>query len=191
MRTATINRTTSETDISATLSLSGGRILIDTGIGFFDHMLTALARHAGFGLELTAKGDLRVDCHHTVEDTGIVLGRALSKALGNRAGIARFGTAFVPMDEALCMTVLDLSNRPYLVFDAQFSNQSVGGFDCCMAVEFMRALAVNGGVTLHQKCIYGCNDHHILEALFKSLGQALKAAVTENGGEILSTKGVL
>lgn len=191
MRTATINRTTSETDISATLSLSGGRILIDTGIGFFDHMLTALARHAGFGLELTAKGDLRVDCHHTVEDTGIVLGRALSKALGNRAGIARFGTAFVPMDEALCMTALDLSNRPYLVFDAQFSNQSVGGFDCCMAVEFMRALAVNGGVTLHQKCIYGCNDHHILEALFKSLGQALKAAVAENGGEILSTKGVL
>lgn len=191
MRTATINRTTSETDISATLSLSGGRILIDTGIGFFDHMLTALARHAGFGLELTAKGDLRVDCHHTVEDTGIVLGRALSKALGNRAGIARFGTAFVPMDEALCMTALDLSNRPYLVFDAQFSNQSVGGFDCCMAVEFMRALAVNGGVTLHQKCIYGCNDHHVLEALFKSLGQALKAAVAENGGEILSTKGVL
>ena len=191
MRTATINRTTSETDISATLSLSGGQILIDTGIGFFDHMLTALARHAGFGLELTAKGDLRVDCHHTVEDTGIVLGRALSKALGNRAGIARFGTAFVPMDEALCMTVLDLSNRPYLVFDAQFSNQSVGGFDCWMAVEFMRALAVNGGITLHQKCIYGCNDHHILEALFKSLGQALKAAVAENGGEILSTKGVL
>ena len=191
-RVATINRKTKETDINLTLKLDGeGKGNIQTGIGFFDHMLTALAFYAGWGLELSVKGDLEVDGHHTVEDTGIVLGQALKQALGDKKGIRRFGSAFVPMDEALCFTALDFSNRPYLVFDADMPQPMIGGYDACLTVEFMRAVAVNGGITLHQKCHYGANAHHITEGLFKSLGLAFKDAVKLEGAGVVSTKGVL
>ena len=191
MRTASIQRTTKETDISLTLCLDGGEVSVSTGIGFFDHMLTTMTFYAGFGLELSALGDLHVDGHHTVEDVGIVLGQALREALGDRKGIRRFGTAFVPMDEALCRTVLDCSNRPYLVFDAPMPQPMIGGYDSCLTVEFMRALSANGGIALHQKCEYGDNAHHITEALFKSLGLALKEAVQLEGDVVVSTKGAL
>ena len=191
MRTAQVNRTTKETDIRLNLSLDGGEVSVSTGIGFFDHMLTAFAFYGGLGLELTVKGDLEVDGHHTVEDTGIVLGQALSRALGDRKGIRRYGSAFVPMDEALCFTALDFSNRPFLVFDAEMPQPMIGSYDSCLTVEFMRALAMNSGLTLHQKCHYGANAHHITEALFKSLGMAVKEAVQVTGGGVTSTKGVL
>ncbi len=191
MRQASMQRTTKETDVSVALCLEGGEISVSTGIGFFDHMLTALAFYAGFGLELSALGDLHVDGHHTVEDVGIVLGQALREALGDKKGIRRYGMAFVPMDEALCRTVLDLSSRPYLVFDALMPQSMIGGYDSCLTEEFMRALSMNGGITLHQKCEYGGNAHHITEALFKSLGLALKEAVGIAGGDITSTKGAL
>ena len=144
MRTATITRTTKETDITLNLSLDGGEVKVSTGIGFFDHMLTALAFYAGWGLELTVKGDLYVDGHHTVEDTGIVLGQALKEALGDKKGIRRFGSSFVPMDEALCFTALDFSNRPFLVFDADMPQPMIGDYDSCLTVEFIRAVAMNG-----------------------------------------------
>ena len=191
MRRSTIQRTTKETDITLTLCLDGGEVNVSTGIGFFDHTLTALAFYAGFGLELAVLGDLHVDGHHTVEDTGIVLGQALRETLGEKKGLRRFGSAFVPMDEALCRTVLDLSNRPFLVFDAPMPQPMIGGYDSCLTVEFMRALAVNGGITIHQKCEYGDNAHHITEALFKSLGLALKEAVRVEGEAVTSTKGAL
>lgn len=191
MRQASIQRTTKETDVSLTLCLDGGEVNVSTGIGFFDHMLTALAFYAGFGLELSALGDLHVDGHHTVEDVGIVLGQAFREALGDKKGIHRYGTAFVAMDEALCRTVLDCSNRPYLVLDAPMPQPVIGGYDSCLTVEFMRAFAVNSGITLHQKCEYGGNAHHITEALFKSLGLALKEAVQIEGDKVVSTKGVL
>lgn len=185
-----ISRKTKETEIELSVCLDG-EVKISTGIGFFDHMLTAMAFYAGFGLEVTVKGDLEVDGHHTVEDTGIVLGQAISQALGDRKGIRRFGSAFVPMDEALCFTALDFSNRPYLVFDADMPQPMIGAYDSCLTVEFMRAVAVNAGLTLHQKCHYGANAHHITEGLFKSLGMALKDAVKVEGTAVVSTKGVL
>lgn len=191
MRTASITRTTKETDIALTLSLEGGEVQVSTGIGFFDHMLTALAFYAGWGMKLTVKGDLQVDGHHTVEDTGIVLGQALKEALGDKKGIRRFGSAFVPMDEALCFTALDFSNRPYLVFDADMPQPMIGDYDSCLTVEFMRALSFNAGITLHQKCHYGSNAHHITEGLYKSLGLAIKDAVKVEGEGVVSTKGVL
>ena len=191
MRTASITRTTKETDIALELSLEGGEVQVSTGIGFFDHMLTALAFYAGWGMKLTVKGDLQVDGHHTVEDTGIVLGQALKEALGDKKGIRRFGSAFVPMDEALCFTALDFSNRPYLVFDADMPQPMIGDYDSCLTVEFMRALAFNAGITLHQKCHYGINAHHITEGLYKSLGLAIKDAVKVEGEGVVSTKGVL
>ncbi len=191
MRECAMTRKTKETDIRLSLSLEGGKAAVSTGIGFFDHMLTALAFYGGLGLELTVQGDLNVDGHHTVEDTGIVLGQALRTALGDKAGIARFGSAYVPMDEALCFTALDFSNRPYLVFDAEMPQERIGEYDACLTVEFMRALAFNAGITLHQKCFYGANAHHITEALFKSLGLAMKAAVKVEGQGVTSTKGVL
>ncbi len=191
LRAYSIERKTKETQISVSLCLDGGEVRVSTGIGFFDHMLTALAFYAGFGLELEARGDLEVDGHHTVEDTGIVLGQALSRTLGNKKGIRRFGSAYVPMDEALCFTALDCSNRPYLVFDAPMPQPMIGAYDSCLTVEFMRALAVNGGLTLHQRCLYGDNAHHITEGLFKSLGLALKEAVRLEGTQTPSTKGVL
>lgn len=191
MRQASIQRTTKETDVSVALCLEGGEISVSTGIGFFDHMLTALAFYAGFGLELSALGDLHVDGHHTVEDAGIVLGHALREALGDKKGIRRFGSAYVPMDEALCFTALDFSNRPFLVFDADMPQPMIGAYDACLTVEFMRALAMNAGITLHQKCFYGENAHHITEGLYKSLGLAIKDGVKIEGTGVVSTKGVL
>lgn len=190
-RTAAIRRTTKETDIDLKLSLDGGEVQVSTGIGFFDHMLTALAFYAGFGMELTVRGDLQVDGHHTVEDTGIALGQAIRQALGEKKGIRRFGSCFVPMDEALCLTALDFSGRPFLVFEAEMPQPMIGSYDSCLTEEFMRALAMNGGITLHQKALYGKNAHHITEALFKSLGMAMKEAVTIEGDRVVSTKGVL
>lgn len=191
MRMSEIRRATKETDVALKLSLDGGEVKVSTGIGFFDHMLTALAFYAGWGLELTVQGDLEVDGHHTVEDTGIVLGQALREALGDRKGIRRFGSAYVPMDEALCFTALDFSNRPFLVFDADMPQPMIGNYDACLTVEFMRALAMNAGLTLHQKCHYGANAHHITEGLYKSLGLAIKDAVKVEGTGVISTKGVL
>lgn len=191
MRTAKLERTTKETAIALSLNLDGGAVSVTTGIGFFDHMLTALAFYAGWGLELSVRGDLEVDGHHTVEDTGIVLGQAIKEALGDRVGIRRFGSAFVPMDEALCLTVLDVSNRPFLVFHAAMPQPMIGDYDSCLTVEFMRAVAVNSGITLHQRCLYGDNAHHITEALFKSLGLAMKEALRIEGQGVVSTKGVL
>ena len=190
-RTATIERNTKETQISVQLDLDGGEVQVNTGIGFFDHMLTAFGFYAGIGLKLTAKGDLYVDGHHTVEDTGIVLGQAIREALGDRKGIRRFGSAYVPMDEALAFTALDFSNRPYLVFDAGMPQERIGEYDSCLTLEFMRAVAHNAGITLHQKCFYGVNAHHITEGLFKSFGLAVKDAVKIEGTGVTSTKGVL
>ena len=191
-REATILRETAETRIEVTVNLDGaGRADVACGIGFFDHMLCAFARHGRFDLKVSARGDLHVDGHHTVEDTGIVLGRALAEALGEKAGIERFGSAFVPMDEALGFCALDISGRPYLVFDAPMPQPMCGQYDTCLTVEFMRALAVHAGLTLHLKCEYGENAHHITEALFKALARALKQAVAVTGGGGLSAKGVL
>ena len=192
MRTASVSRKSKETDISVQVNLDGGDVSVQTGIGFFDHMLTAFAVHGGFGLQLTCKGDLEVDCHHTVEDTGIVLGQAFLKALGDKAGIARYGSFFVPMDEALGFCAVDISGRPYLVFDARFPEERVGEFDTCMGAEFFRALAFNAGLTLHLRAPYGDNSHHILESLFKAAGHALKIAAAKTAdGAVLSTKGML
>lgn len=192
-RTAEITRTTKETDIALTLDLDGGaKAEISTGIGFLDHMLTALAIHGGFSLKLTCNGDLNVDGHHTAEDIGIVLGMAFKEALGDKAGIMRYGSAFIPMDEALAFCSLDISARPFLVFNAQFTNERVGEFDTCLTEEFMRAFAFNAGITLHLRVEYGSNDHHKIEALFKAMAYALKAAMKRNeDGSVVSTKGVL
>ena len=190
-RISNISRETKETRIQAALWLSGGPVKIDTGIGFFDHMLHAWAFYAGFGLTLTAKGDLEVDGHHTVEDTGIVLGQALREALGDKVGIRRFGSAYVPMDEALAFTALDFSGRPFLVYEADMPQARMGAYDACLTEEFMRALAMNSGLTLHMRTQYGRNAHHITEALFKSLGLAMKDAVKMEGTGVTSTKGVL
>lgn len=191
MRKAEIARKTKETDIKVQLCLDGGERKIDTGIGFFDHMLNSFAVHASFGLTLCCKGDLEVDGHHTVEDCGIALGQALAQCLGDRAGIARFGQAFVPMDEALGFCAVDISGRPYLVLNAPMPQPMCGQYDTCLTTEFMRALAVNAGLTLHLKAEYGENAHHITEALFKALARALRQAVTQTGEGVLSTKGVL
>ena len=192
MREATVTRNTKETQITVSVRLDGrGEYEISTGIGFFDHMLTALSRHSGISMTVQAKGDLNVDGHHTVEDTGIVLGQALMQALGDKSGIARYGSAYIPMDEALSFCALDLSNRPYVVFRGEFTNQMIGDYDACLTEEFFRALAVNAGITLHLDMCYGKNDHHKCEALFKAFAHALKAAVTETDGTVLSTKGAL
>lgn len=192
IRESKITRTTKETDITVTLKLDGKGINdIETGIGFFDHMLTALAVHGGFDLAVRCKGDLNVDGHHTVEDIGICLGQAFELALGEQP-VMRYGSAFIPMDEALGFCVLDISKRPFLVFNAEFSGEKIGGFDTCLTEEFMRAFAFNAGITLHLKAEYGKNDHHITEALFKALAHALKQAVRLNAdGEVLSSKGVI
>ncbi len=192
MRSAEITRETRETKIRLSLCLEGGAREIHTGIGFFDHMLHSFAVHGGFGLAMQCEGDLVVDGHHTVEDVGIVLGQALAHALGEKRGIARFGSAYVPMDEALGFCALDCSGRPFLVFDAPMPQPMCGQYDTCLTVEFMRALAVNAGLTLHLKGMYGDNAHHITEALFKALARALRQAVTLTASdEVLSAKGIL
>lgn len=193
MKTGTVERKTRETDIKISVVLDGkGNSVIDTGIGFFDHMLTALSKHSGISMDIKVKGDLEVDGHHTVEDTGIVLGQAMAQALGDKSGIARYGSAYIPMDEALSFCSLDISNRPFLVFKGEFTNQMIGGYDACLTEEFFRAFAFNAGITLHLDMVYGSNDHHKCEALFKACAHALKMAVkpTDNG-ETLSTKGTL
>ncbi len=193
MRKATIKRDTKETQIAITVELDEkGRAYIDTGIGFFDHMLTALSVHSGISMNIKVKGDLHVDCHHTIEDTGIALGQALGEALGTKSGIVRYGTSYIPMDESLAMASLDLSNRPFLVFNCPFTNQSCGQYDLCMTEEFFRAFAFNSGMTLHINLLYGSNDHHKAEAVYKAVAHALKTAITFNAdGSTLSTKGVL
>lgn len=192
MRIAEVTRKTKETDIKLLLNLDGGEISINTGIGFFDHMLNSFATHGGFGLQLTVKGDLYVDSHHTVEDTGIVLGQAFAKALGDKSSIERFGSFYVPMDEALAFSSVDISGRPYLVFDADFPQERCGDYDCAMTVEFMRAFAFNSQITLHLKSVYGDNSHHITEAIFKAAAHSLRLAVKQNSSnKPLSTKGVL
>lgn len=191
MKRAVIERKTKETDIRVVLEPGGGERTIDTGIGFFDHMLNALLFYTGLGGEVKVKGDLHVDGHHTVEDTGIALGTALKEALGDKIGIARFSQRCVPMDEALCQTVLDVSGRAYLLFDAPMPQETIGAYDTCLTEEFMRGFAFSARLTLHQKCLYGSNAHHITEALYKSLGLAVKDACTVQGDAVTSTKGVL
>ncbi len=188
-----MTRTTKETDISVTLNLDGsGNVSVSTNVGFFDHMLTSFATHAGFDLEVVAKGDLFVDSHHTVEDVGIVLGNVLNKILGDKGGISRFGTAFIPMDEALSFCSIDISARPFLVFDCDFKNEKLGEMDSCLAEEFFRAFAFAAGLTLHIKNMYGTNDHHKCESLFKSAAYALKIAVSKTSSDaVISTKGML
>lgn len=192
MREAKISRQTKETDIELYLNLDGGEVNVDTGIGFFDHMLKSFATHGGFGLNVNVKGDLDVDDHHTVEDTGIVLGTAFKEALGDKSSIERFGSFYVPMDEALSFASIDVSGRPFLVFDAEFPQEKCGDYTAALTVEFMRAFAFNAGITLHVKNVYGSNSHHIVESLYKAVAHAMRLAVKNNdSGEVLSTKGVL
>lgn len=194
MRTGTINRTTKETEIQAALSLDGSGVYeISTGIGFFDHMLCQVARHGFFDLKLTAKGDISVDCHHTVEDAGIVLGQCLKAALGDKAGIRRYGHCILPMEEALALCAVDLSGRPYLNFDAVFTTPRIGDLDTEMIEEFFRALCLHSGLTLHIKLLSGKNNHHMAEAVFKAFGRALDQAVQPDSrvNGTLSTKGML
>lgn len=192
MRTSTVERNTKETQIKVELNLDGGEVKVDTGIGFFDHMLTAFGVHGGFGLNVKVTGDLDVDTHHTVEDTGIALGKAFNEALGDMSGINRYGTFYIPMDESLAQASLDISNRPFLVFNADFRQEKCGDYETCVTEEFWRAFAVNSAITLHINVLYGVNAHHEIEAIFKAVAHALKIAVAKNGdGSVLSTKGVL
>jgi imidazoleglycerol-phosphate dehydratase len=194
-RRATIARTTAETEIRAELSLDGtGRAEVETGIGFLDHMLTALARHALLDLRLQAKGDLHVDFHHTTEDAGIVLGQAIRQALGEKRGIRRYGHALVPMDEALVEAAVDISGRPFLAWSVPFARDKVGAMDTELFEEFFRALAYNAGITLHLTLKAGGNAHHVAEACFKALARALRMAVEADPralDQVPSTKGVL
>lgn len=192
MRTSIVERNTKETQIKVELCLDGGAVEVSTGIGFFDHMLTAFGVHGGFGLKVSVKGDLEVDTHHTVEDTGIALGMAFKQALGDMSGIERYGTFFIPMDESLVQASLDISNRPFLVFKADFKQEKCGDYENCCTEEFWRAFAMNAGITLHIIVLYGANAHHEIEGIFKSVAHALKIAVKRNAdGTVLSTKGVL
>jgi imidazoleglycerol-phosphate dehydratase len=194
-RTASLTRTTSETDIRLALSLDGsGRAEIDTGIGFLDHMLTALARHALFDLKVQAKGDLHIDFHHTTEDVGIVLGQAFAKALGDKRGIRRFGHALTPMDETLAEAAVDISGRPFLAWDVSFERPKLGQMDTELFEEFFRAFATNALITLHITRRRGHNAHHVAEACFKATARALRMAVEPDpraGDAIPSTKGTL
>ena len=193
-RKAEVDRQTKETKVKVSIDLDGmGESRIVTGIGFFDHMLTLFAKHGLFDLEVTATGDLEVDCHHTVEDIGIVLGQALAKASGDKAGIRRYGQFHIPMDEALALVVVDFSGRPYLAFEAELGQGRLGEFDVEMVEEFLRALAVNAGLTLHVRVLAGKNRHHIVEAIFKALGRALSASLEKDARVqgIPSSKGSL
>ena len=195
MRTARIERETGETQIELELDLDGtGQWQIDTGVGFFDHMLSHVAAHGMIDLRVRAQGDLHVDAHHTVEDVGIALGLALRQALGDRAGIARYAQCLLPMDEALALVALDFSNRGLYVGELPFAAQRVGDFDTELVPEFLRALAHNAGLTLHVRLMCGENTHHQIEAVFKGLGRALRGAVAvdvRRAGVVPSTKGVL
>lgn len=190
-RQSKIQRKTKETDINCFLDLDGsGSCEINTGVGFFDHMLNSFTLHGGFDLKLSAVGDINVDCHHTVEDVGIVLGKAFSEALSDKSNIERFGTQYIVMDEALAFVSLDIANRPYLVYDSVVLAPMVGDFDTQMVEEFLRAFAFNAGITLHAKIMHGNNTHHCIEALFKALARALAQGVKQTGTKtILSSKG--
>ena len=194
-RSAQLHRVTAETDVTLSLALDGtGQATIGTGIGFLDHMLTALARHAAFDLEVKAVGDLHVDFHHTTEDVGIVLGQALTRALGNKAGIRRYGHAAVPMDEALVEAAIDISGRAFLVWNVSFVRDKVGEMDTELFEEFFRGFSSNAGLSLHVTQKAGRNDHHVAEACFKAVARALRAATEPDArslGRIPSTKGVL
>ncbi len=193
-RTVNVTRKTKETDIQLTLNLDGsGKTNIRTGVGFFDHMLEGFARHGLFDLDLTVQGDLHVDCHHTIEDTGIVLGNAIAKALGDKKGIKRYGNFMLPMDETLALCAIDLSGRPYLNFQADFTVEKLEDFDTEMFREFFYALSYNAAMNLHLKIVDGGNNHHMAEALFKAFGKALDMATMEEPRmrDIWSTKGSL
>jgi imidazoleglycerol-phosphate dehydratase len=194
LRTASITRKTSETDITMTLNLDGsGMSSVNTGIGFFDHMLKSFAKHGFFDLNVNVKGDLIVDCHHTIEDTGIVLGEAVKQALGDKKSIRRYGSMLLPMDETLVMCAIDLSGRPYLNFNGSFTTDRVGYFDTEMVREFFYAVSYSAGMNLHIKQIDGDNNHHIIEAMFKAFAKALDEAVSIDPRivDVLSTKGAL
>lgn len=192
-RISQVQRKTNETDIIISLNLDGsGKQNISTGIGFFDHMLSGFTRHGFFDLNLDVKGDLEVDCHHTIEDTGIVLGNAIREALGDKKGIKRFGSMILPMDETLVLCAIDLSGRPYFAFDAEFTTNRVGDMDTEMVREFFYAISYSAGMNLHMKVLSGTNNHHIIEALFKAFGKALDDASSYDPRvtDILSTKAV-
>ncbi len=194
MRKAEIKRKTNETDIILDLSLDGsGKYDVNTGIGFFDHMLEGFARHGIFDLKVNCKGDLNVDTHHSAEDVGIVLGEAIKEAVGDKKGIKRYGYFILPMDEALCLCAIDLSGRPYFVFDAQFSADKIGELDSQMIREFFYAVSYSAGMNLHIRMLSGSNDHHIAEAMFKAFAKSLREAVSfdERIEDVLSTKGSL
>ena len=195
MRKAEITRTTNETEISVSVTLDGtGQHHMATGVGFFDHMLDQLARHALIDIALTAKGDLHIDDHHTVEDCGIALGQALARALGDKRGIRRYGECSLPMDDAQVRCALDLSGRPYLVWNVPFPTAKIGTFDTELVREFFQALATHAGITLHVDLIHGINSHHIAEAVFKAVARSLRLAVEADprmAGSIPSTKGML
>ena len=192
MRQDFVSRKTGETDISINMNIDGnGSFRGTSGVGFFDHMLNSFAVHGKMDIELKAEGDLHVDCHHTVEDIGIVLGQVFNKSLGDKKGITRFGDSLIPMDEALAQAVIDISGRPFLVFNAEFNKPMVGDFDTDMVVEFFRAFAMNAGITLHINLIYGQNAHHCIEAIFKAVAHSIRKAVEISSSEILSTKGSL
>lgn len=195
MRTATVTRTTKETDISVSLVLDGtGKAEVATGVGFFDHMLDQIARHALVDITISAKGDLHIDDHHTVEDVGIALGQAFRQALGDMKGITRYADVHLPMDETLTRVAIDISGRPFLVFRTQFSAAKIGTFDTELVREFFQAFAMNAGITLHVETLYGANNHHIAESCFKGLARALRVAIAQDErqqGRIPSTKGSL
>lgn len=193
-RTAHIDRKTKETDIKLTLGIDGtGVSVIKTGIGFFDHMLTGFSKHGFFDLTLSVNGDLEVDGHHTVEDVGIVLGTAIKEALGDKAGIRRYGSFILPMDDALCLCAIDLCGRPYFAFDCSFSTERVGELDTALVREFFYAVSYSAGMNLHLKMLSGENAHHMIEAMFKAFGKALDGATAFDPRVkgVLSTKGAL
>lgn len=194
LRTAQVSRKTKETDINMDLCIDGsGKSQISTGIGFFDHMLEGFSKHGFFDLDLTVKGDLNVDGHHTVEDTGIVLGQAIAKAVGDKVGIRRYGYFILPMDDALCLCAVDLCNRPYLNFECSFDKESVGDLDTELVKEFFYAVSYSAGMNLHIKMLSGSNHHHMIEAMFKAFAKALDMATSydERISDVLSTKGSL
>lgn len=195
MRVATIDRKTSETEVSVTLGLDGtGQAKVATGVGFLDHMLELLARHALFDLEVRCTGDLHVDQHHSVEDVGIALGQAFAKALGDKKGIARYASVHLPMDETLSRVSIDISGRPFLVFRSEFPREKIGSFDTELVREWFQAFAMNAGITLHVETFYGENAHHIAESCYKGLARALRQAVAvdpREAGRVPSTKGSL
>jgi imidazoleglycerol-phosphate dehydratase len=195
MRSATVTRKTAETDVSVSLAIDGtGKAVVETGVGFFDHMLELLARHALFDVEVRCKGDLHVDQHHTVEDVGIALGQALVRAMGDKKGIVRYADVHLPMDETLTRVAVDVSGRPFLVFRTTFARDKIGEFDTELVREWFQAFAINAGLTLHVETLYGENAHHVAESCFKGLARALRKALAvdpREGDRVPSTKGSL